>query len=276
MSEGCRTTEIMRELGMRLGQPMIAVVGCGGAGNNIVTPIYWQCHGVHTVVVNTDAKNLDRVSAHRKIRLGDDSLSGGYCLPADCENLTEEAAPSIRKAIEGYEIVFVVAGLGGAAGSGAAPVVARIAREEGAVVFGIPVMPFSMESERRATANVALEQLQDVAHVVVPLDNDRLQGICGALPLSAAFKVVDQSILKIIEKVYQHSSSYVSDMIDEVSGGYTSIEDVVNAEHEIALEEMPSAVAHASLEPSLEFPVEMTSQWDDVSDMSQWSDMMFK
>jgi cell division protein FtsZ len=266
----------MRELGMRLGQPMIAVVGCGGAGNNIVNTIYWQCHGVHTVVVNTDAKNLDRVSAHRKIRLGDDSLSGGYCLPADCENLTEEAAPSIRKAIEGYEIVFVVAGLGGAAGSGAAPVVARIAREEGAVVFGIPVMPFSTESERRATANVALEQLQDAAHVVVPLDNDRLQGICGALPLSAAFKVVDQSVLKIIEKVYQHSSSYVSDMIDEVSGGYTSIEDVVNAEHEIAVEEMPSAVAHASLEPSLEFPVEMPSHWDGVSDMSQWSDMMFK
>jgi cell division protein FtsZ len=273
MSEGSRTTEIMRELGMSLGQPMIAVVGCGGAGNNIVNTIYWQCHGVHTVVVNTDAKNLDKVSAHKKIRIGDDSRSGGYLLPETCEGLTEEAAPSIRQAIEGYEIVFVVAGLGGSAGSGAAPVVARIAREEGAVVFGVPILPFSMEANRRATANIALERMQEAAHVVVPLDNDKLQGICGGMPLSAAFKVVDQSVLKIIEKVYEHSTSYVSDLIDEVSGGYISMEDVVAHEHELALEEIPAAVAHASLEPSLEFPFETTSQWDD---MSQWHDMMFK
>lgn len=272
MSEGSRTTEIMRELGMRLGQPMIAVVGCGGAGNNIVNTIYWQCHGVHTVIVNTDAKSLGKSSAHTKIKIGDDSQSGGYCMPESCERMTEESSVSIRRAIEGYDIVFVVAGLGGAAGSGSAPVVARIAREEGAVVFAVPVMPFSMENERRATANIALEQLQEIAHVVVPLDNDKLQGICGAMPLSGAFKVIDQSILKIIEKVYQHSTSYVSDLMDEVSGGYTSIEDVVAMEHEIVLDEMPAAVAQATLQPSLEFPME-PHQWNE--DM-YWNDMMFK
>lgn len=255
----------MRDLGMSLGQPMIAVIGCGGAGNNIVDSIYWQCHGVHTVVVNTDAKNLEKVSAHTKIRLGEDSQEAGHCMPEACERLAEEAAASIRKSIEGYEIVFIVAGLGGAAGSGSAPVVARIAREEGAVVFAIPILPFSMEGERRAAASLALEQLQEVAHVTVPLDNDKLLGICGSMSLSGAFKVVDQSVLKLIGKVYEHSSSYVSDMIDEVSGGFASIEDVVAAEQEVLLEEMPTLTpVNASLHPSLEFPFE-----------SHWNDMMF-
>ena len=263
MSDGSRTMDIMKELGMSLGQPMIAVVGCGGAGNNIVDAIYWQSHGVHTIVVNTDQKSLNKVNAHKKIQLGSDSESGGYLLPAAAERLAEESA-EIRRSIQGYDIVFVVAGLGGAAGSGSAPVVARMAREEGAIVFAVPVLPFAAESRRKEIASAALEQLQEVAHCTIPLDNERLCGLCGNEGLSAAFKVIDQSILKIIDKVYEHSSSYVSDLMDDVSCGYESVEDVVTAEHEIALESMPAMAAQAMLEPNLEFPYD-----------SHWNDMMF-
>ena len=254
--------DVMKELGMSLGQPMIAVVGCGGAGNNIVDAIYWQCHGVHTVVVNTDQRSLDKVSAHRKIRLGD-GQDGGYPLPEACERLAEESSASIRRAIEGHDIVFVVAGLGGAAGSGSAPVVARIAREEGAVVFAVPVLPFAVETGRSGIAATALEQLQEIAHCTIPLDNEKLCALCGSEGLSTAFKVIDKSVLKIIEKVYEHSSSYVSDLIDEVSCGYESVQDVVTAEHEMVLESLPAIAAQASLMPSMEFPFN-DSNWNDT------------
>jgi len=268
MSEGSRTMEIMRELGIRLGQPTIAVVGCGGAGNNIVDTMYWQCQGVHTVALNTDAKALDRISAHAKLKLGNEETCG---LPEIGERCAEESASKIRSAIEGYEIVFVIAGLGGGAGTGIAPVVARIAQEEGAVVFAVPILPFSIEGKRRELALQALEQLKESANVVVPLDNDRLLGICASMRLSAAFKVTDQSILRIIEKVYEHSASYVSDMVDEISGGFTSVEDVVTAEHEEIVEDLPMNSAYADLSPSLEFP--FNPAWDEMN--RDWDEMNF-
>jgi len=265
MSEGSKTMDVMKELGMSLGQPMIAVVGCGGAGNNIVDAIYWQCHGVHTIAVNTDQKSLDKITAHKKIRLGAESQDGGFSLET-CERLAEESSASIRRAIEGHDIVFVVAGLGGAAGSGSAPVVARIARDEGAVVFAVPVLPFAIETGRSDIAASALEQLKDTAHCTIPLDNEKLCGLCGSEGLSTAFKVIDQSVLKIIGKVYEHSSSYISDLIGEVSCGYDSVEDVATYEHESVLDSMPAMVAQASLMPSMEFP---------MNDNSNWNDMMF-
>jgi len=268
MSEGSRTIEIMRELGIRLGQPTIAIVGCGGAGNNVINTIYWQCQGIHTVALNTDEKALERISAHTKLKIGDEEPGG---LPEICERCAEESAAQIRSAIEGYEIVFVIAGLGGGAGTGIAPVVARIAQEEGAVVFAVPILPFSVEGKRRELALQCLEQLQEVANVVVPLDNDRLLGICSSMSISAAFKVIDQSILRIIERVYEHSASYVSDIVDEVSGGFMSIEDVVTAEHEEIVDNLPLNSAYANLTPSLEFPFDPV--WDDMD--RNWDEMNF-
>lgn len=259
--------EIMRELGVRLGQPAIAVVGCGGAGNNIVNTIYWQCQSVHTVALNTDEKALSKINAHTKLKLGNEGDT--YGVPEIAERCAEESASSIRRAIEGYEIVFVVAGLGGGAGSGIAPVVARIAQEEGAVVFAVPILPFSIEGKRRELALQALEQIQQIANVVVPLDNDRLIGICSSMSIGTAFKVTDQSILRIIEKVCEHSASYVSDLMGEVSGGFMSVEDVVTAEHEIVVDDRPTNSAYANLSPSLEFPFDPT--WDEMN--QNWDEM---
>jgi len=264
MSNGSRTMEIMRELGMSLGQPMIAVVGCGGAGNNVIDSIYWSCPGVHTVAVNTDPKGLDKISAHEKVRIGsnDEVLSCG--MPEVGERCAEESSGEIRKAIEGYDIVFVVAGLGGGAGSGAAPVVCRLGREEGAVVFSVPILPFSIEGERRSIAMTTLERLQEISNIVVPLDNDKLQSICGSMNFNSVFQIIDRSIVRLIEKIYDHSSSYVSELIDEVTSGFSvPMEEIVTEEHQAIIDEMPVAV-HIPLEPEFEYPSLEASDWSDL------------
>lgn len=255
MTDGIRTMEIMRELGMSLGQPMIAIVGCGGAGCNVVNSVYWNCTGVHTVAVNTDSERLEKVSAHRKIQLGSFTEGKGCGMPEIGERCAEESSMQLREAIEGYDLIFIVAGLGGGTGSGAAPVVARISREEGAIVFSVPILPFSIEGNRRSIAMIALEQLQEISNFVIPLDNDKLHNVCGKLNCRAAFEIIDKSVMRLIQKIYEHSSSYVSDLIDEVTSGFVPIEDVVASEHDAILEEMPAAL-HTSLEPNLEFPID--------------------
>lgn len=260
MTDGIRAIQIMRELGMSLGQPMIAIVGCGGAGSNIVNAVFWNCQGVHTVAVNTDSESLAKVNAHVKIDIGGSSAGNSCGLPEVGERCAEESSVHLRQAIEGYDIVFVVAGLGGGTGSGAAPVIARIAKEEGAVVFAIPILPFSIEANRRSIAMITLEQLQETVNFVVPLDNDKLHDLCPDQSLRATFDIVDKSVIRIIERIYEHSSSYVSDLIDDVSSNYIPIEEIVTAEHETILEEI-HAVSHTTLEPSLEFPMEY--EWNE-------------
>lgn len=263
MSNGSRTMEIMRELGMSLGQPMIAVVGCGGAGNNVIDSVYWSCPGVHTVAVNTDPKGLDQISAHDKVRIGSTGEVLSCGMPEVGERYAEESSDDIRGAIEGYDIVFVVAGLGGGAGSGAAPVVCRLAREEGAIVFSVPILPFSIEGERRSIAMTTLEQLQEISNIVVPLDNDKLQSVCGSMSFSSAFEIIDKSIVRLIERIYEHSSSYVSDLIDEVTSGFSvPVEEIISAEHQAILDEMPVAV-HIPLEPAFEYPSLEALDWND-------------
>jgi len=262
MTDGSRPMEIMRALGMTLGQPMIAVVGCGGAGSNIVNAIYWNCPGVHTVAVNTDSKSLERVNAHRKIRIGAVADEKSCGLPEVGERCAEESSLMLRESIEGYDIVFIVTGLGGGTGSGAAPVVARIAREENAVVFAIPILPFSIEADRRAIAMTALERLQEFSNVTLPLDNEKLLTVGGALTLRTAFGIIDQSVIRIIEKICEHSSSYVAELIDEISSGFM-MEEVVVAEHQSVIEEIPRAIHSSLLEPSLEFPIE--PEWNDLT-----------
>jgi len=262
MSDGSRTTEIIRELGMSLGQPMIAVVGCGGAGCSILNTIYWKCPGVHTIALNTDKEGLGKINAHVKVRIG--SLEKGECcrgMPELAEQYAEESSSQLRKAIEGHDIVFIIAGLGGATGSGSAPVVSRIAREAGAIVFSVPILPFSIEAGRREIAMMALENLQAVSNFVVPLDNEKLIDKCGSLTLNHAFDIIQQSVVRIIEKLYEHSASYVSDLIDEVSSSFDMVEDIVHAEHEAIVEEMP-ATLHTYLEPNLEFPFDPT--WNEM------------
>ena len=250
--EGSNTEEIINSLGASLGEPTIAVVGCGGAGSNIVHRMYWKHNRVETVAINTDEEHLRKTDAHRKVLIGKNVSfgkdAGGY--PEIGEHCAETAREVIREAIKGYDIVFVVAGMGGGTGTGVAPIVANVAKEMNAISFAVPILPFEVEgAKRRKTAMDGLAKLKDNASFTIVLDNNKLVGLGDSLPVSDAMGVIDRSVMKIVDSVSQQTSSYVSSLMEEISG-FTDTD---------ASEEMPQTMPpamegpmiHADLNPML-------------------------
>ncbi len=246
--EGSRTEEIINSLGVSLGEPTIAVVGCGGAGSNIVHGMYWKHNRVETVAINTDEEHLRKTDAHRKVLIGKDVSfgkdAGGY--PEIGEHCAEKAREVIREAIRGYDIVFVVAGMGGGTGTGVAPIVANVAKEMNAISFAVPILPFEVEgTQRRKTAMDGLDKLRNNANFTVVLDNNKLLGLGDSLPVSEAMGVIDRSVMKIVDSVSQQTSSYVSSLMEEISGFTDASEEIPQT--------MPSAMErpmlHADLNP---------------------------
>ncbi len=246
--EGNRTEEIINSLGVSLGEPTIAVVGCGGAGSNIVHGMYWKHNRVETVAINTDEDHLRKVDAHRKVLIGKDvsfgSDAGGY--PEVGEHCAEKAREVIREAIRGYDIIFVVAGMGGGTGTGVAPVVASVAKEVNAVSFALPIMPFAHEG-RTDAANEGLSKLKDHANFTIVLDNNKLCGLADELPMSEALKVIDRSVMKIVESVSAQTSSYVSTLMEDVVGYSDSFEEPAP----VMPPQMSEHLIHADLNPML-------------------------
>ncbi len=227
-ADGSRTEDIINALGMSLGEPAVAVVGCGGAGSNIVHGIYERSNRVETVAVNTDEEHLRRVDAHKKILIGKDVSfgkdAGGF--PEIGEHCAEKARDVIKEALKGYDIVFVVAGMGGGTGTGVAPVVASVAREMNAITFAVPILPFDHEGQsRRKVALDGVAKLKDNANFTVVLDNNRLMNIGADLPVSEALRVVDRSVLRIVETMCDHMSSYVSSLLEDISGFAEALEE---------------------------------------------------
>ncbi len=219
--DGSKTEELINAIGTSLGEPTIAVVGCGGAGSNIVHGIYWKSNRVDTVAINTDEEHLRGADAHKKVLVGKDVAfgrdAGGF--PEVGEYCAEKARDVIREALRGYDIVFVVAGMGGGTGTGVAPVVANIARELSAVTFALPILPFEHEgASRRETALGGVAKLKECADFTIVLDNNKLLGIAADLPANEALRVVDRSISRIIESVSSQTSSYVSSLMQEIMG----------------------------------------------------------
>jgi cell division protein FtsZ len=248
--EGSRTEEIINSLGVSLGEPTVAVVGCGGAGSNIVHGMYWRHNRVDTVAINTDEGHLTNVDAHRKVLIGKDVAfgkdAGGF--PEVGEHCAEKAREVIREALRGYDIVFVVAGMGGGTGTGVAPVVASVAKEMSAVSFALPILPFDAEGgQRKETANAGVEKLRQHADVTIVLDNNKLTGIADDVPLSEAMRVIDRSVMKIVESVTAHTSSYVSTLMEDVAGIVDTYEEPVP----LRPPEPQEQLIHADLNPML-------------------------
>src|SRR5205823_4968659 len=157
---------------------VIRVVGVGGAGLNAVNRmIDAGITGVEFVAVNTDIQQLQMSDAPVKIHIGRE-LTEGLGSGADPElgrRAAEEAYDQIKRTLRGSDMVFVAAGEGGGTGSGAAPVVARIARELGALTVGIVTTPFKFEGTRRLRqAEVGVEELRRACDTVIVIPNDRL------------------------------------------------------------------------------------------------------
>jgi cell division protein FtsZ len=186
------------------GDPRIVIVGCGGAGNNTVNRLYnIGVDGAETIALNTDKQHLQMVEADTKILVGK-SLTNGLGAggdPSMGERATEMAQGTIKEVLGDADLVFVTAGMGGGTGTGAAPVVSKIAKEQGAIVVGMVSTPFNVERARTVKAEEGLERLRDEADSIIVLDNNRLLDYVPNLPIGKAFSVMDQIIAETVKGI---------------------------------------------------------------------------
>lgn len=156
----------------------IRVIGVGGAGSNAVdNMIMSNLQSVDFVAVNTDAQALDASLAHRKIQIGKDSTrglgAGGN--PERGRIAAEESIDELRDLLEGMDMVFIASGMGGGTGTGAAPVIASLARERGVLTVGIVTKPFRFEGGRRRNrAMEGLMSMKDAVDTLIVIPNDKL------------------------------------------------------------------------------------------------------
>ena len=188
--------------------PPIKVVGVGGGGSNAVNRmISERLPGVQYVALNTDIQALEHCDAELKVTLGDRITKGlgAGSDPLRGHRAAEESRESIIEAMQGAEMVFVTACLGGGTGTGAAPIVAEAARELGALTIGVVTKPFAFEgSKRRQQAEEGVRDLQDKVDTLIVIPNDRLLQICDeAVPMTEAFRKADDVLRQGIEGISQ-------------------------------------------------------------------------
>ncbi len=187
-----------------LGQPRIMIVGCGGAGNNTINRLYnMGIEGAETVAINTDKQHLDLIRADKKILVGKTLTrglgAGGY--PEIGAKAAELARGTLEEIFKNSDLVFITAGMGGGTGTGVAPVVAEIAKEQGAIVVGMVSSPFRVERARAVKAEEGLEDFRRAADTVIVLDNNRLLEYVPNLPIDQAFSVMDQIISETVKGI---------------------------------------------------------------------------
>jgi cell division protein FtsZ len=186
------------------GQPRIVIIGCGGAGNNTVNRMHHMgVSGAETIAINTDKQHLDMIQADKRVLIGKSLTrglgAGGY--PDVGKRAAEMARPTLEALLESADLVFITAGMGGGTGTGAAPVVAQVAKEQGAIVVGMVSYPFQVEKARLIRAEEGLEALATAADSVIVLDNNRLKNFVPNLPLGQAFSVMDQLIGETVKGI---------------------------------------------------------------------------
>src|SRR6201988_3082454 len=158
----------------------IKVIGVGGGGGNAVEHMIAQgVQGVEFVCANTDAQALNRSAAHSLIQLGSTGLGAG-AKPEAGKSAAEEAVDRIREAVDGAHMLFITAGLGGGTGTGAAPVIARVAKEMGILTVGVVTKPFEFEGTRRMKqAEAGLLELEANVDSLIVVLNEKLLEVLG-------------------------------------------------------------------------------------------------
>jgi len=182
---------------LRAGKANIKVVGVGGMGCNAVTWLFNKgINGASIYAANTDALHLSVTKADEKVLIGKELTRGLGCggAPQRGREAAKEAIVDIKKMVGGADMVFIIAGEGGGTGTGAAPVIAQLAKETGAVVIGVVTMPFESEKARIDKAEFGLQELREVTDTCIVLDNNRLVDIAGQLPIEQAFAVANELV----------------------------------------------------------------------------------
>jgi cell division protein FtsZ len=177
-------------------RPTITVIGVGGAGGNAVNNmISSSLEGVNFVAANTDAQALEHSLAERRIQLGVSITQGlgAGAVPDIGRAAAEEAAEDLEQAIEGSNMVFITAGMGGGTGTGAAPVIAKLAKERGILTVGVVTKPFQFEGHHRAKlAESGVNELQQYVDTLIVIPNQNLFRIINErTPFAEAFRLAD-------------------------------------------------------------------------------------
>ena len=178
----------------------IKVVGIGGGGNNAVNSMVRDnIHGVEFIIANTDLQSLEKSECPGKIQIGGELTRGlgAGSNPETGKNAAEESEIVIRDMLEGADMVFITAGMGGGTGTGAAPVISRIAREAGALTVGVVTKPFAFEGKKRMQqAEEGIKELKEAVDTLIVIPNQKLLSYVGKqTSFTSAFSMVDD-ILK--------------------------------------------------------------------------------
>lgn len=184
----------------------IKVVGVGGGGSNAVNRMIEEgLTGVEFIAINTDAQALLLSNAPTRVRIGD-KLTRGLGAGADPEvgrKAAEESSDELYQVLDGADMVFITAGIGGGTGTGGAPVIAKIAKEVGALTIGVVTRPFTFEGSQRAqTAHQGIELLKEQVDTLIVIPNDRLlQIVEKKANLQEAFRVADDVLRQGIQGI---------------------------------------------------------------------------
>jgi len=183
----------------------IKVIGVGGGGGNTISRMREVgIRGGEIIAINTDAQDLLYANADQKILIGRELSKGlgAGSNPRIGAEAAKEQQQDIKKKIADADMVFITCGLGGGTGSGAAPVVAEIAKKQGALTIGVVTLPFTVEGKKRIeNAMEALEKMESIVDTLIVIPNDKLLELAPDLPLPTAFKVADEVLTNAVKGI---------------------------------------------------------------------------
>ncbi|MFO7796861.1 MAG: cell division protein FtsZ [Promethearchaeia archaeon] len=187
-----------------IGYANIKIVGAGGAGNNTIDRLMKiGIKGAKCVAVNTDHQHLDMIESHIKILIGKNLTrglgAGGN--PEIGKAAAEEDREDLIKVLRESDLVFITCGEGGGTGTGSAPIIAEIAKNEDAIVVGVVTMPFKSEIGRIENAQNGLKKLRRYVDTLVVIDNNKLLDIAPNLPIIEAFSVADEVLATMVKGI---------------------------------------------------------------------------
>jgi cell division protein FtsZ len=185
---------------------VIKVIGVGGGGSNMIDHMLREgTFDIDIYVANTDAQHLNHSLAKNKIQLGQKITKGlgAGSKPEVGAQSAGESYDDIKEALDGADLVFISAGMGGGTGTGAAPIIAQAAKEIGALTIGVVTIPFYYEGKKRKKhAVTGLEQLQEICDQVIVIENDKLQAILDkTISFKESYKIIDDILYKAVHGI---------------------------------------------------------------------------
>ncbi|MCL2032584.1 MAG: cell division protein FtsZ [Methanomassiliicoccaceae archaeon] len=199
-------------------EPRIAVVGIGGAGCNVVSGFYKALAPVDTIAINTDRKALDETAADKKVYIckavtKGEGTKGDARLGNKCAKIHEE---EIEKAVIGHDAVFIIAGLGGGTGTGAASVVAEICSRNNMMTFTIGINPFFFETEKVSIAREGIRTIRATCPNTFTIENDKVLDLMPNATMNEAMRTVNKSIMGFVGETSATLASKIKDEITTI------------------------------------------------------------